>query len=45
MLAVRPKGEETGDGERCWVNVRSADASYKQASGGLWASSEHRAVV
>ncbi|KAL4449555.1 hypothetical protein ABPG77_007199 [Micractinium sp. CCAP 211/92] len=32
MLAVRPAGQEGADGERCWVNLRSADASYKQ----LW---------
>lgn len=31
MLAVRPAGQEGADGERCWVNLRSADASYKQA--------------
>ncbi|KAL4421547.1 hypothetical protein ABPG75_010838 [Micractinium tetrahymenae] len=39
MLAVRPAGETTGDGERCWVNLRNADASYKQ----LWGRYDKKA--
>lgn len=29
MLAVRPQGE-AGDGTRCWVSLRSADASFQK---------------
>ena len=29
MLDVRAEGS-AGDGQRCWVNLREADAAYKQ---------------